>query len=572
MIRWKYVLPRLTLVLVLWLAVRFGLDPLVRWAIVASGESAVGAKIELASVRSLLLDGELELYDLCVANPRKPMRNLLESDQAKLKIDLSALFLKRLVVTNGTIRGLQFDTPREISGRLVIQADDLSLENSALSDRLAPWLESGKKLGTNWIDGIDTRFEQDLTNQLETPRVVKQLEDRWREQADELQARIEAIGIQSRQMKDDLHQARINPLRNLARIGKLQESFVAVQQELQKVTRQLQQLPEQAKEDRRAVLAARQHDEQLLRNAVQLDQVDGSKFSERLLGPMVSDRLKTLVGWARMAREMVPDNKLPSEPDSTHGRGVTVHFVRPRPLPEFLIKRLELSGTARLGGQPVELVGTLTNATNGPSRLATPTQIHLQSRGAFGFTVDIALDRRQKIVRDEIHIDCPRLLIPAQTLGTGALAMRLSPGMAKMQADVTLEGDRIDGMIRFVRSSIRLQQSGTKGGDTSSTELKLAKLLEQTVRGIDHVDANIRLAGRLDQVEWHLQSNLGPQLAHGFNQAAKQLVQKQASALLASTQQKADAQLAKLAQQRDQVQRRLLGELRVAMRETRVGL
>jgi hypothetical protein len=39
LIRWKYVLPRLVVLLVIYLVVHFGLDPALRWGIITGGES-----------------------------------------------------------------------------------------------------------------------------------------------------------------------------------------------------------------------------------------------------------------------------------------------------------------------------------------------------------------------------------------------------------------------------------------------------------------------------------------------------------------------------------------------------
>ena len=62
-IRWTYALPRLALVIVVILALRLGLDPLLRWTIVTSGEAAVGAKVEIGEVASSLLEGEVVLRE-----------------------------------------------------------------------------------------------------------------------------------------------------------------------------------------------------------------------------------------------------------------------------------------------------------------------------------------------------------------------------------------------------------------------------------------------------------------------------------------------------------------------------
>ena len=102
-IRWKYLVPRLILLLACVASVRFGLDPLLHTLIVTSGESATGAKVELASVETSLWNGQVQLRDLQIANPQSPMSNLLDAEHTELQLDMNALFHKRVVIKNGEI-------------------------------------------------------------------------------------------------------------------------------------------------------------------------------------------------------------------------------------------------------------------------------------------------------------------------------------------------------------------------------------------------------------------------------------------------------------------------------------
>ena len=119
--RWQYVVPRLAVIAVVVLAVRFGLDPAIRWAIIFAGESAIGAKVEVADVTTSLRGGEVTITGIAAANPGKPMRNLLESSQVRLHVDGTQLLRKRVVVHDGRIEGLKFDSERTVSGALSLR-------------------------------------------------------------------------------------------------------------------------------------------------------------------------------------------------------------------------------------------------------------------------------------------------------------------------------------------------------------------------------------------------------------------------------------------------------------------
>jgi len=72
------VLGTLGAVLLLWAFVFFFFDPLLKRGLIAGGEAAAGAKVEIGSVRSKWLKGTLEIKGVAVADRDEPMKNLVE--------------------------------------------------------------------------------------------------------------------------------------------------------------------------------------------------------------------------------------------------------------------------------------------------------------------------------------------------------------------------------------------------------------------------------------------------------------------------------------------------------------
>jgi uncharacterized protein (TIGR03545 family) len=558
LLRWKYVLPRLTLMMTVVLSIHFGLDPLVRWGIVAGGESAVGAKVELASLRSSLSQGEVVLGPWQIANPRVPLRNLLQADRGRLQIDTRALLAKRLVVCDGTLRGLKWNTPRATSGVLDAKESTGAESRSESADR-SPWLESGRQVGIDWLEGTRARLEQDLTGQLETPRVVQELRDRWPQQVAQMRERIDRLRTQTDRLQGQLQLARKNPLRSLEQIQQLQQPLQDVRQELLSVGQQLNQWPRQAGEDRQAMEVARAHDQQFLRDSLHGDGLDGAQLSEQLLGPVVAGRLETVLGWVRMVRSLAPTRPVRVKTDSE--RGVAVHFVGLRPQPAMHIRKLALTGNARLGTTSTDWIGTLTDVSNQPALLKSPTLLHMHGIGALDFTVDVALDRTGAVARDNIRIDCPGLLPANMTLGGGTLALRLAPGKTILQADLTLVGDQLDGRIHLKQPAVQIGRANGSESADKPVVARLAQLVDRSLAEIEQLETTVQLAGTLKRPTWRIQSNLGPQLAQGVNQAARQLLEQQATALQASIGKQAELQLGQLAKQREAARQKLLAHL-----------
>lgn len=550
-IRWKYVVPRLALVLIVAVLLRFGLDPALKWAIVAGGESAVGAKIDLASVETSLRDGEIVLSGLAVTNPFSPMQNLLEAERAHFSLDVEALLRKRLVIRDGTLSGLQFDTDREISGEIA-QVSETQTEDEG-SSLLVPWLDSADQLASMWFDQLTDRLDTDLADQLETPRVAKELEQRWPKQYDEMRGRVKGLQKKIKGLEQGLREVRKNPLRNLERIGQLHQQLVATQRDLQTLQQQIAQLPRQIDADRRAIDVARKQDEQFLREKLQIADLDGEGLSETLLGGVVNERLASALQWVSWARRQVPARD--AKPQAARGRGTTVLFSKIQP--RYLVERLQLEGSASLGGETLEVVGTLTGATSEPHLWADPMRISLRGSGATVLSLEATLDRRKAVAVDRLQFDCPQLAMPGRTLGNSEkLAIEIAPGLASVRIDLTLTDDQLAGKIAFSQPTMQLTL-----GTGSTRNRQLTAALEQALAGVSQVDAQVTLAGTIQKPQIALRSDLGPQLAAGINAAVQRLVQERGQALLAKTQAKVDGQLRRLDQARQQGQQELLAGL-----------
>ena len=70
--RWKYVVPALVILIVLALFDIFFLDTLIRWGLIAGGQFAFGAKVEVTSVKTHLanLSIVINYYSLYYGKPK----------------------------------------------------------------------------------------------------------------------------------------------------------------------------------------------------------------------------------------------------------------------------------------------------------------------------------------------------------------------------------------------------------------------------------------------------------------------------------------------------------------------
>jgi uncharacterized protein (TIGR03545 family) len=545
--RWQYVIPRLAVVAVVVLAVRFGLDPALRWAIIFAGESAIGAKVEVADVNTSLRGGEVTITGIAAANPGKPMRNLLESSQVRLQVDGTQLFRKRVVVRDGRIEGLKFDSERTVSGALEILPESAS-EPSALD----PVFAAAQETAAGWFDDLTGRMEQDLLGSLATPQTVEELKRRWPEQYQKLKSRADDLKAKSKQIEDAFREAKKNPLRGMQPVEELRKQLAATEAELRTTLAEIKALPDQAKADRLAIDAARKQDEQFLREHLKLSGIDPDELNRYLLGETASGYLEQTAWWIDQVQKFIPKNRV-AAPERTRGTNVLFADLRQ---PAMLIERVELAGDARLDGQAMAFTGLLTDVASEPQLHERPLQLSIRTTGAVDGLLTVELDRRGEVPHDSLVIDVPKLNLAHRTLGRAdKLAVTVAPGAASLKADIRLDGEQLIGTVELKQSSTLAAQTPALRDD------RIAAVIQESLTGVDRLEAKIALAGTLKRPSIKIESNVGPQLAAGVSGAVKKYLTDRKDRLMAKVQGQVDEQLGKLQAERDKAQRELTAAL-----------
>jgi uncharacterized protein (TIGR03545 family) len=545
-LRWQYFAPRLGVLAAIWGAVHFGLDPLLRWAIVATGEAALGAKVEVAEVDTSLRDGEIAISGLAAANPSKPMRNLFEASELRLEVDGRQLLRKRVVVHDGAIHGLLFDSTRTTSGELVSTPAD---DGPSAFD---PIISAAGDKATAWFDDLSGRVEQDLLASLATPKLIDDLEKRWPQQYETLKGRADKLAARSKEIEATFREVTKNPLRNLPQLEQMRKELETTQQDLASTLAEIKSLPDQAKADRKAVDDARKQDEKFLKDQLKLTTIDSAELNRYLLGETASGYLTQAAWWIDQAQKFIPKKKI-AAPERTRGTNV---FFEARKQPACLIERVAIAGDARLNGEALAFTGELTDVASEPQLHDRPLRLNLVGAGAFQGTLLVELDRRGDVPHDWLKLDVPKLVLANRALGKpDKLAVSITPGDASLRADVHVDGDRLSGVIEF-------QQFSTLTATTPALhDDRLAQVLHESLSGVDRLEATVRLAGTLRRPDVRIDSNVGPQLAAGVNNAVTKYLADRKDRLVAKIQGKIDNQFAKIDARRQQAQQELMSKL-----------
>jgi len=545
---WPTIATRLALLAAVLLAVQLALGLAARSIVLHSGEGAVGARVESSRARVSFLKRRLTLDDLRLERAEGTSQTVVELDRCTLDLAAKPLLYKRAVVQCGTATGIRHRPVPSDRTSTAAAARSRSIASGALLD------EAAAERASQWLARVDALFERDLVAQFESVRRTEELCARWPSKSAALDERLAALKKRATALQQEVRTAQSNPLRHVEFFNHLPDALSALDRDFAQLAADTQMLADSIDADRRAIVAARARDEQFAAQQLRLEPLDSKALTAYLLHDELDKPVEDVIGWLHWIRQIVPAGRSTGRHSS---RGTNVVFTGCRPAPGLVIRDLQLQGTARLAGQPVEFVGTLSDFSTAPSRHPKPIQLRLKSIRSLPLQLQATVDRTGPIARDELLLDCGGLVLPESKLGQDdALSLSLAPSTGSLSVSAAVKGEQLSGDIQIVQR--QLEMLPTLHGELRN--LPLAAPLEESLKGIDALALRISLSGTLQEPKCSLWSNLGAAVAESIGRAFERAAQQHAHSLLAKAQQQVDERLAQVERQSAEQQAKLLAQ------------
>ena len=543
-LRWSYIVPRLVLLLLLFFAAEFGVGMVTEWSLETYGSEAIGAKVDVAACEASLLNTRMTLKGIEVANPDAPLTNLVEADLLALEFDTSAALRKKAVAEHGKLEGLRFGGQRTTSGEWQRSGDESEPEfseqpsNDEASQRVALWLEQ-----------LESRLDANFLDELQAPIVAKQIRHQWPQRAKQLQVKAADVQTRIAAMQELAVQAEQNPLRVLQSLRTAPQTIAQLKSDLALLSSEVQRLPEVAAKDKARIAAAREQDEQLIREKLQIAHIDPQELGSYLIGDQFGGAVKQVVDVVRWVRQLTPAGEAADEDAlATATRGIDVLFAGCRQIPDLLVRKLDISGTAQLAGESVAMQGRLTDFTTQPQLHGVPMQLSLATTNGVPLNVEATIDRTGPLPHDVLVAHCPSAPLPRFEFGNDErFKLAAPPSTARLSLNLTIEGEQLDGAIQIDQQAVPLELTvaGDNGGRLKQV---FSDSLSRSLAQVSSIKTTVKLSGSLDTPGVALDSTLGPAVAQAMQVAVKQTLDAQAGTLLAETRQRLDSELGDLNQ------------------------
>lgn len=526
MIRWRFVLTRLIVVVAIIALLRWGLGPLASYTTARAIQSITGARVDIASAQVGLFPPRIQYNDVRIADPRddKEMRDAIRADVIDLVIDGDALLHRRWVASEGRIAGLQIGSRRDTSGKL----DEPEIVRS--SEPAGPSMLG--KLITAQTDKLSAEAEG-LVDNLETIRRSKEIRHRWETEYDSMVVRARALEQKIRSIRDRARGID-NPLRDIVELERTLTEAREARNELLAVRQAMDALPNQLQLDLASLDEAKRIDIAKVDKYIPGDLTNASEFGVDIITDAVRDQIEQVKGYLDGGKSVA--NYTIVAPESVRIRG-TDHDLDRLKRPKMMVRQCEVSGVMRIRGDAYTMTGIVNNMTPTPRQLEEPTRARLRLEGAEVVRVEYVRDRRGDASIDLLTLHWPEMQAKPMRMGSGSeFGLAVNGGKRELWVQVRTEGDDIEG--RFVSKQTGMQID--LNVDPKFDRTAGVTSLRDSLAAVDRIEIDANFAGTWRDFDMKLNTNLG-QVMRRATQDAVDMQLRQSKQLMAAKIEKAHA-------------------------------
>lgn len=519
--RWRAIGPLLLfflLLVVLWMLFA---DALARRQAQDTMEEMLGTQVDLDRLTIRESDVAVDLAGLAIADPRDPMRNLLEAGGVTIDLDPVPLAEKKIVIDRLSLSGLQFLTARREPAR---PADPNSPAAKLLAET-SGWAREKFQFPKLVMGRVDSVKNLVLNpEQLGTVKAAQAFAGRVDSVKGDFEQQVTALNV-----KDlvDSSTALANRLANLdpktLGVSGIQSTVSSVRQTIQRLERTERALGDLEKTARTSLGAlqaglgdvneARKRDYAFAMGLLQLPSLDAPNISGALFGQPSTDYFETALAYARVLERYVPPGLQPWKrpgPKRTRLDGTDVEFPKAAEYPKFLLRKGDID--LSFGGPiPGKLAARATGITSQPALLGQPATLGLNGTlgdaGQVGIQVGAMLRHFGNAPKDSMSARLTGVALP--TIRFPDLPFGVDPGRSTLAASFSLAGDRLAGTWAISSPKVTWV--------ADSSRLQSASLVESTVwrviSGLTTLEVRAELGGTIQSPTLAIRSNLDEAIA-----------------------------------------------------------
>ncbi len=342
------------------------------------GSEILGAKVEVDDIDLELFPLKIKINRLQAADPDQPMKNLFEVKTIRFAVDSNALLWKKILIDELVIEGVNHNTDRASSGKIIGGRKTQQLQNKISSYKIPTFSNDEIKEIINDADLI-TQKRLDQLNLTQ-----KKLNGEWETALDKksYDKRISAIKTEYKELTKRSKEDKINLLKDRKKWKKLNHKVKKERQRIANLNKKFKLDTKQIKQQIQAVKQGPNDDLQKIMKDMGIGN-GMSGLSDKYLGAKFTP-------WVTKTIELIKTMKASEEttdkaPVYSSAQGLLVKFTDQQIFPDLLIKKIHLSGN----NKDFKVSGNGSNVGYFPWLVGKPAQIDIKLSAAGNASLSI---------------------------------------------------------------------------------------------------------------------------------------------------------------------------------------
>lgn len=536
-IRWEAVIPFTIFVLIVWAYFFFFFDTHLRHGLEYVGTQVNGAEVNIGRLKTSFWNASLEMDKIQVTDLDQPAKNKVQIGKVRWKMLWDALLRGKVAIDDASILEIAIGAPRAKPGR-VLPPDPPGTKSAFDNLKEKALAQAQEEFNKNVLGdvaailgGADPAAQlKTIEGQLKSSIRVKELQAELQKKEQEWKQRLERLPQQKdlQALQTRLKSVKVDGFKNPAEVQQSLQEIDAIYKETDAKIKEVQATGQALNGDVNNYKNTLSDLEAMVRQDIkdlearlQIPKLDVQTLSRSLFGNMFLTRVKQAEFYMDKAREYMPPKKTAEEKAEyaapkprEREKGRNYKFGRPNSYPLFWLKHASISSKATKGADlSGDVSGTLKDVTDDPPVLGRPTIA--QFRGEFpeqklhGVAGDLTIDH----VTDS----------PVEKLALKVASFPLNGQQLVNSEDVKLGFDSAEGgselKFELRGKELKIDTSSVFQNIKYAVDAKqpiLADILRGAINDVPKVTLNASAVGSWTNPSFNINSNLGTELAKGF--------------------------------------------------------
>ncbi|GEM_PF-3470808 len=354
----------------------FFLNIIIKSSLIKTGEAIFKAKTEIKKVNANVFTGKILIQNISVGDKNKEFKNLFEIDKINLQVKIPQLFNKKIIIDAVEVENFALSTDRKESGFLppkkIKRIEKQEKEKKpGLLDKLASKVEEkakqeikkmpiSKLTGIKNIKNINIKDKIKLEN-LESINKINEAKQNIEIKKQNIKLSIENLNIDKRadtvkNKAEKLKDFKLNSAQDIPEAQKKLQELEEIKRELNSLNNDINNTKNQITDfasytnnELKEINLVKERDIDNVMKSINLNILNAGELEKAILGPVWYERVKTVLNLFTLAQKYIPaggkkdKNDKKKTLEQKREKGTLVVFVKEKSLPNFWIKKINLS-------------------------------------------------------------------------------------------------------------------------------------------------------------------------------------------------------------------------------------